>query len=51
MRKEARVKIRIASKDQEALQKRAPKEGIPYPTLIASVVHKHIPGRLGDRAL
>lgn len=45
-RKDARVNIRISSKDLEALQKRAVEEGIPYQTLIASVLHKYISGRL-----
>jgi predicted DNA binding CopG/RHH family protein len=48
-RKDRRVNIRISSKDLEALQKRAQDEGIPYQTLIASVLHKFISGRLVDR--
>jgi predicted DNA binding CopG/RHH family protein len=48
-RKDARVKIHISSKDLESLKKRALKEGIPYQTLIASVLHKYISGRLVDR--
>ena len=48
-RKDSRVNIRISSKDLEALQKRALEEGIPYQTLIASVLHKYISGRLVNR--
>ncbi|MEA3337642.1 MAG: hypothetical protein U9R25_17230 [Chloroflexota bacterium] len=48
-RKDRRVNIRISSKDLEALQKRALEEGLPYQTLIASVLHKFISGRLVDR--
>ena len=45
-RKDKRVNIRISTKDLEGLQKRALEEGIPYQTLIASVLHKYISGRL-----
>lgn len=48
-RKDRRVNIRISSKDLEALQKRALEEGIPYQTLMSSVLHKFISGRLQDR--
>jgi predicted DNA binding CopG/RHH family protein len=50
VRKDARVNIRISSKDLEALQKKALEEGIPYQTLIASILHKYISGRFVDRA-
>ena len=49
-KKDRRVNIRISSKDLEALQKRALEEGLPYQTLIASVLHKFVNGRLVDRA-
>ena len=48
-KKDKRVNIRISSKDLEALQKRALEEGLPYQTLIASVLHKFVNGRLVDR--
>ena len=48
-KKDKRVNIRISSKDLEALQKRALEEGLPYQTLIASVLHKFVSGRLVDR--
>lgn len=49
-KKDRRVNIRISSKDLEALQKRALEEGLPYQTLIASVLHKFVSGRLIERA-
>lgn len=49
LRKDRRLNIRIASRDLEALQKRAMEEGIPYQTLIASVLHKYVSGRLRER--
>ena len=50
-RKDRRINIRISSKDLEALQKRALEEGIPYQTLISSVLHKYVSGRLEDRRI
>lgn len=47
--KDKRVNIRIASKDLVGLQKRAMREGIPYQTLIASVLHKYANGILVER--
>jgi len=47
-RKDARINIRLSSKDLRGLQKRALAEGIPYQTLIASVLHKYIEGRLRE---
>lgn len=48
-RKDKRVNIRISSKDLEAIQKRALEEGIPYQTLIASILHKYVGGRLVEK--
>ena len=45
-RKDRRVNIRISGKDLDALQKRALEEGLPDQTLIASVLHKYVSGRL-----
>ena len=48
-RKDRRVNIRISSQDLELLQARALREGIPYQTLMASVLHKYVHGTLGER--
>ncbi len=45
-RKDKRVNIRISHNDLESLQKRALEEGIPYQTLMASILHKYVNGRL-----
>ena len=45
-RKDRRVNIRISSKDLDAIQKRALEEGLPYQTLISSLLHKYVSGRL-----
>ena len=48
-KKDRRVNIRISAKDLEAIQSRALEEGIPYQTLIASLLHKYVSGRLAER--
>jgi len=48
-RKDRRVNIRISGKDLQGLQKRALEEGIPYQTLISSVLHKYLSGSLIER--
>jgi len=48
-KKDMRVNIRISRKDLEALQKRALEEGIPYQTLMGSVLHKYVDGRLVEK--
>lgn len=45
-KKDRRVNIRISSRDLEEIQKRALEEGLPYQTLIASILHKYVSGRL-----
>lgn len=47
--KDRRVNIRISTRDLRGLQKRAMEEGIPYQTLISSVLHKYLSGRLVER--
>ena len=44
--KDKRVNIRISSRDLEDIQARAAEEGVPYQTLMASVLHKFVTGRL-----
>ena len=46
--KNKRVNIRISSQDLEGLQAKAAEEGVPYQTLMASVLHKFVSGRLVD---
>ena len=49
LKKDKRVNIRISSKDLEALQTRAIEDGIPYQTLMSSILHRYITGRLVDK--
>jgi predicted DNA binding CopG/RHH family protein len=48
-RKDKRVNIRMSQKDLTDIQKKAIEEGLPYQTLISSVLHKFIAGRLTER--
>ncbi|MGB7451599.1 MAG: hypothetical protein WBM36_05690 [Lysobacterales bacterium] len=47
-KKDARINIRLPSKDLRGLQKKALAEGIPYQTLVASILHKYVEGRLHE---
>jgi predicted DNA binding CopG/RHH family protein len=46
--KDSRINIRISSKDLRALQKRALAEGMPYQTLVSSVLHKFVEGQISE---
>ena len=48
-KKDKRVNIRMSEKDLMAIQKKALEEGIPYQTLISSILHKYISGRLTEK--
>lgn len=48
--KDRRVNIRLSSSDLMDIQARALEEGIPYQTLIASVLHKFVSGRLVEKS-
>lgn len=48
LKKDARINIRLSSRDVRGLQKRALAEGIPYQTLAASILHKYVEGRLHE---
>ena len=49
-KKDKRINIRLSSRDLEALQRRALREGVPYQTLVSSVLHKYISGNLKESA-
>ena len=48
-KKDKRVNIRISELDLELLQERALIEGLPYQTLMASVLHKYVTGRFAEK--
>lgn len=47
-KKDKRINIRISSRDLAALQRRALAEGMPYQTLVSSILHKYASGTLYD---
>jgi predicted DNA binding CopG/RHH family protein len=47
--KDSRINIRISSKDLRALQKLALAEGMPYQTLVSSVLHKFVEGQIVEQ--
>ena len=47
--KDQRINIRLSSADLQAIRVRAMQEGIPYQTLISSVLHKYVSGALQKR--
>lgn len=44
--KNRRINIRISSGDLQEIQVKALEEGVPYQTLIASVLHRYVTGQL-----
>lgn len=44
LRKDARINIRLSSSDLIRIKQKAAFEGIPYQTLIASILHKYAAG-------
>jgi predicted DNA binding CopG/RHH family protein len=47
LRKEAKINIRLTRHDLEGLRRIAVKEGLPYQTLISSILHKYVTQRIG----
>ncbi len=47
--KDRRVNVRLSSPDLMDIQARAAEEGVPYQTLIASVLHKFVSGRFQEK--
>lgn len=47
--KDRRVNVRLSSPDLMDIRARAAEEGVPYQTLIASVLHKFVSGRLLEK--
>lgn len=51
LKKDKRINIRLSSQDLAGMRERALQEGIPYQTLVASVIHKYITGRFMERGV
>jgi predicted DNA binding CopG/RHH family protein len=50
LKKEKRINLRLTQKDYHQIQIKAIEEGIPYQTLISSLVHKYLNGSLAPRS-
>jgi predicted DNA binding CopG/RHH family protein len=46
--KDYRINIRISKRDVEALKTKAMEEGLPYQTLVTSILHKYVTGNLKE---
>ena len=46
LKKDKRINLRLTQKDYHQIQVKAIEEGIPYQTLISSIVHKYLNGTL-----
>ncbi len=46
MLKDKRMNIRISGRDLESLKIKAMEEGMPYQTLVSSILHKYVTGQL-----
>jgi len=49
LKKDKRINLRLTQKDYHQIQIKAIEEGIPYQTLISSLVHKYLNGSLASR--
>ncbi len=49
LKKDRRINLRLTEKDYYQIQLKAIEEGIPYQTLIASLVHKYLNGSLAPQ--
>ncbi len=49
LQKNKRVNIRMSERDLNRFRKAALRQGLPYQTLISSVLHKYINGRMVDK--
>ncbi|RZB35203.1 MAG: hypothetical protein SRB1_00971 [Desulfobacteraceae bacterium Eth-SRB1] len=50
LKKDKRINLRFTQKDYRRIQIKAIEEGIPYQTLISSIVHKYLNGSLAPRS-
>ena len=49
LKKDRRINIRISSRDLETLQLMAVEDGLPYQTLISSILHRYVSGRFDEK--
>ncbi len=49
LQKDKRINIRMSSADLDRVRVIATQQGIPYQTLISSIIHKYVSGYLKDK--
>jgi predicted DNA binding CopG/RHH family protein len=49
LKKDKRINLRLTQKDYHQIQVKAIEEGIPYQTLISSIIHKYLNGSLAPK--
>lgn len=49
LKKDRRINLRLTQKDYNQIQVKAIEEGVPYQTLISSIVHKYLNGSIAVR--
>ena len=49
LQKDKRINIRMSSKDLDQVQVIAAQDGIPYQTLVSSIIHKYVSGYLIEK--
>jgi len=47
-KKDQRMRIRISGTDLDRLKAKALEEGMPYQTLVTSILHKYVQGKLKE---
>ena len=50
LKKDKRINLRLSQKDYHQIQIKAIEEGIPYQTLISSILHKYLNGSLTPKS-
>lgn len=50
LKKTKRVNLRMTERDFQLAHVRAAEEGLPYQTLLSSIIHKYLTGRLVERS-
>lgn len=51
LKKDRRVTIRLYDHDLKGIQKKALEKGMPYQTLISSMIHQYVEGDLVERKI
>ena len=47
--KDQRINIRLTKNDLDGIKLKAMEEGLPYQTLVTSIIHKYVTGKLTEK--